>query len=509
MSETQEWDAFLCHTGEDHPIVHPLFDLLTKNHGLTVWCDEKNLVGGGLAQEIDIGLKGSRCGIVIVSSSFVSKPAESLAISEMWALRKKTEYTNEKVFFPVWFGLTEPQVFKFSHIIANFHALPLESKNGIPDVARQLAIRIKKSRPVEKTEIFGEIQQIEAVSKMGKDGFDVLVHLLDDPDIRKRVAAIKGLGQSRDIHALQPFFQVVRKIHAADVAQIIATRDHYVLLLTITDALTEMGKAATLELIHYLKDGYWLVRWVALSVLWKLGDSSAIVPVITLLEDKHLDVRRDAAYVLGDIGDPSAIEPLKRALKDNDHKIQTNAQEALDKISGRHPYQAYRADLISTRKGLYNEVVTEAAELVLRLHNLDIEISLHENDEIYSNSVPKLEKLEKIPLGFSAYEAILKLNPTSFYQLDDAGEIKSIYDDLNIDNDLLNKFRHTSYASASILSELDNLIEVFYNSIIRINNKIDKNEAVLLQINDGKYLERWRKLKKEFELWYKWKTFKQ
>lgn len=513
MKGTQEYDVFICHAGEDHGIVRPLFNMFRIDHDLTVWCDDdEDLMSGVLGKSIDIGLKNSRCGVAIVSPSFISKAAGSLIEKELYALMNKDLDTDEDVFFPVWFDVTKKQVREFSPILEAFYALHLEKKEEIPGIARQLARWITKSRLAEQTGRSGEMQQIEAVNEMGEDGFKVLIHLLDNPDFEIRVAAIRSLGEYRDVQALQPLVRAIRQIRTSNISEIRARRDHTLILFTAMDALTKIGKEAVPELIHHLRDTYWLVRWVALSVLWKLEDPSAISPLITMLQDKHIDVKRDAAYVLGDISDLRAIEPLNIALNDSDQKVRTNAKEALNKIAARSsaPRTQGAQNIVNqqNRRALYSEMISAAEELVIRLHNVDVETGLNKGNESYFRSTRKLAKMENKPIRFDVYESLRESDPVSYHQLSDAREIEKTYTDLKIAIEQLDSFRHTPYSRNKGLQELDKLIEVVMNSIILIDHELNKNAPILQQIDNGKYLERWRKLKSNFETWYKVKNWK-
>jgi len=70
----KEYDAFISHATEDKDtIVRELADLLLKK-GYNIWYDELSLqVGDSLRKSIDLGLKNSRYGIIILSKAFFIK----------------------------------------------------------------------------------------------------------------------------------------------------------------------------------------------------------------------------------------------------------------------------------------------------------------------------------------------------------------------------------------------------------------------------------------------------
>jgi hypothetical protein len=510
---TYQWDVFISHAEENHNVVTPLVDMLRFDYHLAVWYDDdETLMGGSLRKSIDIGLRGSRCGVAIVSRDFISKAeGGSLIEKEFDALIDKDQSADENVFFPVWFKVKEKEVQEFSPILKTIYAfhLPDDETRSIAHIANQLAQQIIKSRPAEKADRFGEMQQIEAVNKMGKVGFEILIRLLDDVDVGIHVAAIRSLGESRDVRALEPILQSVRQIRAADIDQIRANKDDYLLLITATEALTLIGAKAVLKLISSLRDAYWLVRWVALTVLWKQNDPLATLPVITMLHDEHINIRRDAANVLGDIGDSQALEPLNIALQDPDQKVSANAKEALSKIVSRSsaPKTQGTQEMINqqNRRALYSEMISAAEELVIRLENVVVETGLNEVNESYFRSTCKLEKMENKPIRFDVYELLRKSDPLSYHQLSDAREIEKIYVDLKLAIEKLDSFRHTPYNRKEGLQELDNVIQAVMSSIILIDREVNKNAPILQQMDNGKYMERWRKLQKNFEMYYKLK----
>ncbi len=72
---------------------------------------------------------------------------------------------------------------------------------------------------------------------------------------------------------------------------------------------------AVSELVPLLRDKFELVRREAAYALGKVGDVSALDPLIeTLQKDKTLEVRNAAVIALGEVGDARAIDALTRVL---------------------------------------------------------------------------------------------------------------------------------------------------------------------------------------------------
>lgn len=74
------------------------------------------------------------------------------------------------------------------------------------------------------------------------------------------------------------------------------------------------------------------VRREAAYMLGKVGNSSAVDPLIKALEDPDTYVRRQAANALGLIGDRKATASLNKALHDPNKYVCQGAADALSKI---------------------------------------------------------------------------------------------------------------------------------------------------------------------------------
>lgn len=92
-----------------------------------------------------------------------------------------------------------------------------------------------------------------------------------------------------------------------------------------------------IEALGYEKDVQ--VRREAAYVLGKMGNASAVEPLIKALQDPDNYVRRQAADALGIIGDARAIEPLNKALHDPNNYVCQGATDALKKINDKKAIQ--------------------------------------------------------------------------------------------------------------------------------------------------------------------------
>lgn len=109
--EESRWDAFISYASEDRAAVaQPLAEALTRL-GLRIWYDQTELrIGDSLRERIDHGLSSSQYGIVILSPAFFAK---HYPIRELNGLAQR-ELEGEKVLLPVWYGITDRDVRRYS-----------------------------------------------------------------------------------------------------------------------------------------------------------------------------------------------------------------------------------------------------------------------------------------------------------------------------------------------------------------------------------------------------------
>jgi HEAT repeat protein len=113
----------------------------------------------------------------------------------------------------------------------------------------------------------------------------------------------------------------------------------------IAEMLGKIGDVSAVEpLIAALKDDYRAQREAAWA-LGQIGDARAVAPLIDALKSSNKQLRYDAAKSLGDIRDARAIKPLIAALRDIDSMVQYAAVEALGEIGGKQATEALNAAL--------------------------------------------------------------------------------------------------------------------------------------------------------------------
>lgn len=127
-------DFFISHASEDkESFVRPLAEKLIEL-GLNVWHDEFKLkIGDSLRRSIDEGLKSSKFGIVVLSTSFFAK---NWTQYELDGLVTK-EMNGVKVILPIWHKVSKDEVISYSLTLADKVALNT-SIMSIDEIAKEL-----------------------------------------------------------------------------------------------------------------------------------------------------------------------------------------------------------------------------------------------------------------------------------------------------------------------------------------------------------------------------------
>ncbi len=138
VSKGRQWDAFICHAGEDKAFVRPLAEALNKR-GLKVWFDELELkIGDSLRRRIDEGLRSCRYGIVILSHDFFAKEWPQWELDGLVARQME----GKKIILPVWHNVTSEDVRRYSPSLSD--KLAGISAEGTEALADKLVLAISQ-----------------------------------------------------------------------------------------------------------------------------------------------------------------------------------------------------------------------------------------------------------------------------------------------------------------------------------------------------------------------------
>ncbi|MDD5226438.1 MAG: HEAT repeat domain-containing protein, partial [Candidatus Omnitrophica bacterium] len=157
---------------------------------------------------------------------------------------------------------------------------------------------------------------------------DLVAHVWDrvavEAGVKRRAAAIKTLGELKDLRAMTALIKALRDDQPAVRRSAKKTLD---VLVKDSDAV--------LILIEVLKTGDVFARIYAAETLGKLKDLRAVPALIEALKDEQISVRQAAADALGELKDPRAIAGLTAVSKDrSEHEfVRFAASQALKAIS--------------------------------------------------------------------------------------------------------------------------------------------------------------------------------
>lgn len=128
------WDIFISHAREDKSrFVDPLANRLQKL-AVRVWYDKFVLAPGDrLSEKIAEGLAKSRCGLLVLSPSFLSKPWPSYELSGLI-----NRFVEEKTrLIPIWLGVSRQDIANFNPSLADVYAIQ-GNVNNIEDCALEI-----------------------------------------------------------------------------------------------------------------------------------------------------------------------------------------------------------------------------------------------------------------------------------------------------------------------------------------------------------------------------------
>ncbi len=155
----------------------------------------------------------------------------------------------------------------------------------------------------------------------------LLVGALDEPDPAVLLGVIEGVKVVRARTALPKLKTILA-----------ARRDQPAVVKGILDALGEIGDPEAVPiLVEFLAGSHpeadHAARWSAANSLGKLGRPEASGALVALLEDQFTDVRQTAVEALGRIGDAGASEALGRTVRqDKDPVVRELAAQSLGKL---------------------------------------------------------------------------------------------------------------------------------------------------------------------------------
>lgn len=130
----KKFDVFISHASPDKKeFVRPLATEL-KKLGVKVWYDEFELkLGDSLREQVDLGLKNSKFGLLILSNSFFNRPWTNYELNGFIS----REMNESKVILPIWHKVSKDEVIAFSPTLADKVAIK-SSDYEISEIANSI-----------------------------------------------------------------------------------------------------------------------------------------------------------------------------------------------------------------------------------------------------------------------------------------------------------------------------------------------------------------------------------
>jgi hypothetical protein len=228
--------VFISHATEDKAaFVRPLAEALRQHY--KVWYDEYELtIGDSLLKKINEGLASSDYGVVVLSPAFFQKKWPQAELDGLFAL----EGTSRKMILPVWKDVSEPEVKKFSPILAG--RLGAIASDGVQKVVDEIRRAIEVSdrtrqisaassivqKALSLDQTFAERNLNERLSRcedgvtIVKQGFDsIYISFQSAVDQIQKVSQVLRFGIDKPSH---PFGQqIVVRINSGFALNILLT----------------------------------------------------------------------------------------------------------------------------------------------------------------------------------------------------------------------------------------------------------------------------------------------
>ncbi|MGJ3222018.1 virulence factor [Geobacillus thermoleovorans] len=191
------------------------------------------------------------------------------------------------------------------------------------EIGREIVDELSAAYPPERLErivnMFRRGEQEKTVQK--RPSLKVTSEMLDDPDWRKRYAALEQMAEPTEDD-----IPVLAK----------ALKDEKMAIRRLATAYLGMigGKKVLPYLYEALKDPAVAVRRTAGDCLSDIGDPEAIPAMIEALKDESKLVRWRAAMFLYEVGDESALPALKAAENDPEFEVSLQVKMAIERIEG-------------------------------------------------------------------------------------------------------------------------------------------------------------------------------
>ncbi|MDZ7814431.1 MAG: HEAT repeat domain-containing protein [Planctomycetota bacterium] len=192
-----------------------------------------------------------------------------------------------------------------------------------PKVRKAAAEALKKLGEEEWAQnIKGDEDDLTRLSQM-KSGSatELLTTLLEHPDEKRRISALRALGNGSDRRAV------------GSIVPLLDDDSDQVVMAAAATLGKMRSKNSAPSLVRLLEKENWLKRAAAAMALGEIGDSSAARELQSKLNDPHFAVRREAVNALGKLCVPRTALAMLDLLGDENDEVRSAAKRALAKMA--------------------------------------------------------------------------------------------------------------------------------------------------------------------------------
>lgn len=269
------WDVFISYASEDKSFVEPLAREL-NNRGLKVWFDKFELkLGDRLLERISVGLQESRFGLVILSPLFFEKRWPQMELAAI----VQSEQSRDKMMLPIWHGVDEQMIRKYSPVLAD--RVAIKSCDGLELIVEAIVHVVGQPREVSV------LRKVPGLDHVSADALSSVVRRWSFRDAK--------LSHESNLSADRiAILKALTTVHLDDVPieasrELLEDRSIPATDALLASALDWADSTAAYELANIGVPGLpWLIA------LFLLGSDDALVSVVESITDAGFQQRADA-----------------------------------------------------------------------------------------------------------------------------------------------------------------------------------------------------------------------
>jgi hypothetical protein len=143
---------------------------------------------------------------------------------------------------------------------------------------------------------------------------------------------LRGPNGAEQMPLVVEYLRLVGREGVEEFATVLAEEKSRRVRARLCQVLAQVGPTVIPQLLRWVEDPRWYVVRNVVSVLGRIGDPSAFLPVVSQLGHGHTRVRLEAVRALGVVGGRAAVGPLLRCLDDRDADVRNAVVKVLGSL---------------------------------------------------------------------------------------------------------------------------------------------------------------------------------